>query len=778
MPVLLWMDLVSLGISLIVSAALAALALGVRSRRPINYAFIALILTEAAWATLAMFLRFSLLLEIGNPTRLLELTALALSLTGPLLLLFTTRYLGRPTRRLDAVVAVGIAAMALLCIPLFRHHLILNPRLAANGALFFDISPAGVLIALLPTLYMAGALALFWQERRRIEEPRMALSVLIMLVGLVAREIPSVPPWITTTMNTLGILLIGYTVISQQIFNPLKELTEELEQRVKDRTRELTRAAAQLTTIHSLGQNLVLSRDETEITHLVLDAARRMLHISTCDLWMVNREQGVLERQSDAATSSPPPVISLHDQNDVIASVARTGHSIHLPDAGQDTDDRNEAPRPCSALCVPLRIGSHMLGVLNVESCTPNGFTPADTQLVEALANSAAIAIRNARLYAETRHRTERLAVVNHIAQVAGSTLDVDDLMTSVYFEIAAAFHPDAFFIALYNDQTDELDFCFQVDEKSQYPPGQCPLGEELTSRIVAEKKPLLIRDLAEYQRERHPLLPMPFENGKTVTSWLGVPMLIEERVTGVISVQSYQPYKWDEKDKLLLLTIADQVAVALEKARLLQEQERRVTELAIVSEIGRTVSSTLEMDRVLETVHRQVGRLFDTTNFFIAAYEEAIQEWSIAFHVEQGQNQPIGRRYPLECGLTGYILRHRQHLLFRSSEEIFAFHQEHGGEIVGAMARSWLGVPLITADKIVGVMGIQNYEHENLYTEQDVALLSTVAAQIAPALYNLRLLEEARRRSKELEVINEVSQTITALPSHSTMQRMGVSRS
>ncbi len=764
MPNLLWLDIASLSASLVIAAALVITVLGARTRRTLNYTFIALTLVEGMWATMALLLRFSLLLDIGNPSLLLELSALALAITAPLILMFTARYLDRPTRWLDMLVAGGAAGMALLSIPLFRHHLILPPRLAPNGAILYDLSPWGIAATLLPATYMVLALVLFWQERFHIQAPGLASSVFIMLVGFISRNIPGIPSWVTTTLNPVGLLLIGYTVISQQIFNPLKELTEELEQRVENRTRELTRVAAQLTTIHSLGQKLVLSRNEVEITQLVLDAARAMLHISSCDVWMVNREEKVVTRQTPTEhTASPPTSISLNDPDSIVASVVRDGQPVHLLVTTQETDDEGE-PRVGFELCVPLQVGTHVIGALKARRDTGVKFSSADQQLLEALANSAAIAIRNARLYAEIRHRTERLAVVNHIAKVVGATLDVDDLMACVYLEIVAAFHPDAFFIALYDDQTNELDFCFQVDEGIQHPPNRYPLGIGLTSLVVTEKQPLIIRDVAKRQKEGDLPPSVLFGTDKKAATWLGVPMLIDDRVLGVISVQSYQACMWDEKDELLLLTIADQVALALEKARLLQERERRVTELAIVNEIGRAVSSTLEMDRVLKTVHRQVSRLFDTTNFFIATYEEATQEWAIAFYIEQDQAQPTGQRYPLEYGFTGHIIRNRQHLLFRTGKEILAFHEEHGIETVGPTARSWLGVPLVTADRIVGVMGIQNYEQENLYTEQDLALLSTVAAQIAPALYNLRLLEETRRRAKELEVINRVSQTITSM--------------
>ncbi len=234
--------------------------------------------------------------------------------------------------------------------------------------------------------------------------------------------------------------------------------------------------------------------------------------------------------------------------------------------------------------------------------------------------------------------------------------------------------------------------------------------------------------------------------------------MLIGERVLGVISVQAYRPHAWDEEDELLLSTIADQVALALEKARLFQERERRVTELAIVNEIGQAVSSTLEIDDLLETVHQQVNRLFDTTNFFIATYEEKNNEWIIAFHVEHGQPQPTGQRHKVDVGLTGDIIRNRQHLFFQSGEEILAFHKSRGIDPIGPMANSWLGVPLIAENELVGMLSIMS-QRARAFDEPTLELLTTIGTQVGKVVNTARLYEEleaaqrsAESWSKELE--------------------------
>ena len=234
---------------------------------------------------------------------------------------------------------------------------------------------------------------------------------------------------------------------------------------------------------------------------------------------------------------------------------------------------------PMSWMAVPLMAGGQVLGVMStMDFTTTHAYDEHARDLLTAIASQTAIALQNARLFEEARSRAERLAVINRIARAAGAILHLDDLMETVYQEIAPAFQADTFFIALCDKETEELDFRFVVDEGVRESPGRVPLSG-LTSLVVAEKKPLIIRDL-EQEQDRLPE-PVLVGRGKLSVSWLGVPMLIGERVIGVISVQSYRPHAWDEEDEQLLFTIADQVAVALENARLFQKAVETAERLA-----------------------------------------------------------------------------------------------------------------------------------------------------------------------------------------------------
>lgn len=379
------------------------------------------------------------------------------------------------------------------------------------------------------------------------------------------------------------------------------------------------------------------------------------------------------------------------------------------------------------------------------------------------------MADESTRLAEQMRYRALQLQTAAAVSSAASSILDPDTLLPQMVELIRDRF--DLYYVGLFLVSEDGRHAVLRAGTGEA---GRKMLeaahrlevgGQSMIGWCVANGRARIALDVGqEAVRFDNPFLP-------ETRSEIALPLISRGQVIGAMTIQSTRPAAFDQEDVTVLQTMADQLATAIENARLFQERERRITELAIVNEIGQALSSSLPLDELLEVVHQQVRRLFDTTNFYIASYEEGSEEWSSVFHLEQGQRQPRGR-YSIHAGLTGYIIRHRRPLLFRTAEEMLAFARQEKVTIIGEPARSWLGVPLLARDRIVGVMGIQNYEHENLYGGSDLTLFSTVGAQVANALENLRLLEETRQRARllslrvqELNCLNEIGRKIDEAP-------------
>jgi GAF domain-containing protein/two-component sensor histidine kinase len=399
-----------------------------------------------------------------------------------------------------------------------------------------------------------------------------------------------------------------------------------------------------------------------------------------------------------------------------------------------------------SWLGVPLMIGERVLGVIAVQSYTaPHAFSEHDRDLLTAIASQAAIALQNALLFQETSSRAERLAVVNRIASAASTTLDLQDLMETVYRELVPAFNADAFFIALYDEPAQEVEFCFRVDQGVREPPERVPLGVGLTSVVITERKPLVIRD----EQERAGLLSSHlFGTMKRAASWLGAPMLVGQRVIGVISVQSYQPNVWDEEDELLLLTIADQVAVALENARLFAEIAQRMQELESLYHADEELYRHLDLDQLLET-------LVDVAIKILQADKGSVMVWDarrerLAVHAARGfQPDSLARMsFAPGEGAVG--------LVGTTGEPIFVEDTGKDSRVIREIVeaegiRSFMHVPIKIEGRLFGVFNV-DYLRPRRFMEYEQRLFAALAQRAALAIENAQLYEQAQ----QLAVVQE----------------------
>jgi len=419
--------------------------------------------------------------------------------------------------------------------------------------------------------------------------------------------------------------------------------------------------------------------------------------------------------------------------------------------------DLPEVDEEKSALCAPLVFGGRTIGTLTLDNVTRfEAFDEAHLDLLTIFASQAAAAIRNARLHEETQRRASRLASVNRVARAASTSLRLDDLIEAAYREIEDIFEADAFFIALYDAETNEIDFRLSVDEGVRAEPWRQTLEPGLTASVVTKGEPLLIRD---FERERDRLPPAErWGTEKISRSWLGVPMRTGEQVTGVISVQAYHPFAYDEEEQQLLSTIADQVAGAVEQARLHEEAHRRATQAALISDVGRHVSSELEPEVLLSTIVSSMHEAFDFHNVILFLLEAATGHL-VMQSIAGAYADLLPPDLSLEVG-EGMI----GHAAATGETQLSNDVSSNPHYVRKAMedTRSELAVPITSGDRIIGVLDLQEDEL-NAFDELDVTTGETLSTQIGTAIENARLFEAERKRSVQLAAVSRVAGSITS---------------
>ena len=341
----------------------------------------------------------------------------------------------------------------------------------------------------------------------------------------------------------------------------------------------------------------------------------------------------------------------------------------------------------------------------------------------------------------------DRLKRLLDISLQMNATLNPDALLDFVMDNVIELSGAERGFLVLVNESGELISKVERDMDQDKLNLADYPGRYPLLDKVIQTKIPILL-DFSES------LETQTAANGQVLNqrSAMCLPLLRRSGLIGMIYADNSSiTGRFSQADLDLLSLFANQAATAIENARFFRERERRITELSILDEISRSLSSTLNLEELLETVYQQVGRIFDVTNFHIATYQEGDAEWVAAFQVDHGQRQPA-LRVELGLGLTGYILRSRETVMLNSTEENKLFKEAHGIPPVGTLAQSWMGVPLLTADRIVGAMGIQSYATEFLFDEHALNLFSTIGAQVAIAIRNTRLYEEKSRANKELE--------------------------
>jgi PAS domain S-box-containing protein len=560
MPLLLALDIAALALSLAISTALVMIVGGAGIRRQLNRDFVLFALMETGWATASLLMRLALWFHTGNPARMIELAILCFAFMGPFLLRFTTRYVRVRGRWPTWTVLAVIAAILANTVPLLEGKLFSHPLLDAGGVVYYLITPWGLAACAIPGFCILLSLALFWIRRAHVREPFIVVSVIFLMMGFLVGGILRVRVPVLSITNTVSVAILGWGIMRRQLFNPLRDLATDLRERAhrQELISQISRRTATL-----------LELDELLAQAVTLIKAS--FEYFTVGILLIDGDHLVLRASTRASVQAYTKRFRLKVGAEGICGwVAATGKPLLVGDVSREPRyvELVVEAKTLSELAVPIRRGDKVIGVLDMQSAERDAFTERDLVTQQTIADQLSSAIENARLYEETRRRAERLALVNRISSAAGSVLDLGDLLEAVYREVTPIFEADAFFIALYDERAGTLDFRILVDEGIRAPQTREPFGSGLTSRVIAERKPLLLNNVSREAPEG----PEAWGTGKMPSSWIGVPMMLGERIIGVLSVQTYRPHLYDKEDLLLAATIADQVAVALENARLYEE--------------------------------------------------------------------------------------------------------------------------------------------------------------------------------------------------------------
>ena len=332
------------------------------------------------------------------------------------------------------------------------------------------------------------------------------------------------------------------------------------------------------------------------------------------------------------------------------------------------------------------------------------------------------------------------------LADALNTTLDLNTLMHRVADLVRAVIDYRIFAILLTNDRTNDLRMRFQTGHTQEAERMKIKVGHGIVGQAALQRKSIIIDDvtLAENYIAQAP----------HAQSELAVPLIVKNKVIGVIDIQSEEPGFFTHEHRRLLELTASRMGVAIENARLYTRVSRQAQTLTVLGEISREITSILDPDDLLERVGQLLKRVIDFQMFSILLWNERSHLFEHRFSSRYGERVVREHAVALGHGLIGIAAQSREPVLAPD------VRKDHRYINANTETRSELAAPLIYKGNVIGVIDLE-HTRVNYYNEDHQRTLTTLAAQLAISIANARLYqrisEEEQRMERDLDMAREV---------------------
>jgi GAF domain-containing protein len=561
-------------------------------------------------------------------------------------------------------------------------------------------------------------------------------------------------------------LLLAYWTLASQTASVIQgfRLRHETRQRLKELTVLLETSAA-----------VSASLDAEKVLHTTAAKITDALGADGCAISSWNRENDTLVTLLDfsfgRAGWDPEPPGTVYRLEEYPASrqvlISRRPTVIHASDPNADPAELEWMSEDGiqSVLMVPMVVRDESVGSLELQYAREDKvFSTTEIALCQALANQAAAAVVNARLFAQTQHRTTQLQTGADVSRAASSILEPDQLMQRVVDLVRERF--ELYYVGL-----------FLVDDTGEWALLRAGTGEagrvqienghiltvgdeSMVGWCIANAEARISQDVGmESTRYINPLLP-------ETRSEMALPLINRGKVIGAMTIQSIHESAFSKEDISALQTMADQLSVAIANARLFAERSRRSDELATLNLIAATVSRSLDMQDLLEAVLEAVVSITGFDAGLISLHDERTGKLHLASH----QNLPESMVKMFEQrGLGGTLCD----VVFKTGETLGLGDVRDDAPIdTSGLVRNgllaYVGIPVVQQESILGTLCVFSATVRDL-DDSVLSLLEAIGHQIGVGVQNARLfdqvqdaLDESESQARRLSMLNEMSRELS----------------
>ena len=435
-----------------------------------------------------------------------------------------------------------------------------------------------------------------------------------------------------------------------------------------------------------------------------------------------------------------------------------------------------------TVLAVPLLRGGAAIGAILIRRQEVHPFTDKQIALLQTFADQAVIAIENVRLFTELQSRNreltealeQQIATAEILQVISSSPTNLQPVLDTISRSAAVVCGADDATVLLLEDGLVRVAAHYGPIARS-VPEARALARTFASGRSIVDRRPVHIRDIMGPDGDDF----APYRATAQQTGYrtlVAVPMLRGDEAIGSLSIRNHEVRPFTDKQIALVKTFADQAVIAIQNARLFSELQQRTAELGrsvdqlrALGEVGQAVSSTLNLDAVLQAIVTRAAQLAGTRGASIWEYDELTEVFHLrATNVLDPEIAEILRASGIRRGegALGQAALTRAPVQIPDISVTGAYEGPLRAALLRAGGGSVLTLPLLHEDRLLGGLTVSR-RATGEFPADVVALLTAFAAQSSIALQNARLFRELEAKSHELEVASRHKSQFLANMSH-----------
>ncbi len=518
----------------------------------------------------------------------------------------------------------------------------------------------------------------------------------------------------------------------------------------------IQRQVAELEALRQATLDISAELDLDALLQTLIERAIELLGVEVGGIYLYRADRDVLEWVVYAGKQAIPVGATLRRGEGLSGKVWKLNAPLVIPNyaewAGRFPDFDTYAEPHTTVMGVPIRWRDHLLGVINARSDRADrAFTDQDVRLLELFASQAAIAIQNAQLFTAERDQRTLAEALRDTAAVINSTLDIAEVLEHILAHIGRVVSHDATNIMLIEADVVRVvaSPAYLARWSGDRPPAlYFPLDRSRVVRHVIETGQVYIvpDTQADPIWEAGPSLAW-------IRSHLSAPIRVEDRMIGLVNLDSDALNAFTAADAVRLQAFADQVALAIRNAQLYAASQRHATELETLHHITRDITSQLDLDALLQTLTENALRLLNAETGGIYLYRSDLDalEWAVAV----GPNvAPLGTILQRGQGLSGQAWERNTTLIE---------HNYQGWEGRPDVYRDFewtevIAVPIRWKEDLLGVFAAVADTAKRTFSQHDVQILDLFVSQAAIAIQNAQLFAAERDQRALSDALRETA--------------------